>query len=221
MEFFTAFFIGILSTGHCMGMCGGIVAFLSMSGNSSNKLRYQTLYNFGRITSYILIAVVINFIGSVVINLTGFYTLLIFKSVSNIVLVIIGCHISNLFYGIFYLERIFSGFWVILSNVIKTVQNYKTPLVPFIIGLFWGQVPCGLVYSTLIWTIGFGSTFKSALLMLCFGMGTLPSMFLLGYSSMRFKSLINNKFLKLLFGLLLIFFGLFNLIMLFFYRQCH
>ncbi len=221
MEYITAFSIGILSSSHCLGMCGGVVTFLSMDTNLNSNLYNNFFYNFGRIFSYALMAILINFIGSFLIDITGFYTIFFFKLISNLVLIIIGFHISNLFLGIFYLEIIFFKFFRFFTFFVRKVQKIKSVFSPFIIGILWGQVPCGLTYSTLIWTIGFASVTKSVLLMIFFGLGTLPSMLIFSYLPSAFSSLLNHKNFKFFFGCFIVVFGIYNIIDLFLNKNCH
>ncbi len=74
INYFTAFLIGFLSSGHCLGMCGGIVTIISLNfKNIQYKYIYHLTYNFARIFSYCIMAVITNIFGSIFFDLGGYY----------------------------------------------------------------------------------------------------------------------------------------------------
>jgi hypothetical protein len=74
-------------------------------------------------------------------------------------------------------------------------------------GFIWGWLPCGLVYSTLTWSVASGSASQGALIMLAFGLGTLPALLSAGMAAKRLAAWVQKKTVRLLSGLLLIAFG--------------
>ncbi len=84
----------------------------------------------------------------------------------------------------------------------------KSPFhaVPF--GFLWGWLPCGLVYSTLSWAAVSGNAINGSLLMLSFGLGTLPAMLLVGLGADALKKWLNHVVTKNISGLLLMGYGL-------------
>jgi sulfite exporter TauE/SafE len=217
IDYITAFSIGLFSSGHCFGMCGGIIGFLSL--NTKNKKLYPILYNLGRILTYVFITLFVNFFGLFFFKLNEFFSfLLIFCS--NIILIFIGLYIANIINLILFVEMLFSKYLNKIFILINKIKYKETILNSFFLGMAWGFVPCGLVYSTILWGVSYHSCLKSVLLIIFFGMGTLPSM-LFASASGFFKKVILNKKLKTLIGLLIILFAVINLFKIMIYKSCH
>jgi hypothetical protein len=81
----------------------------------------------------------------------------------------------------------------------------------FPLGMLWGWLPCGLVYSVLTMTLLSGSAAKGAAIMLAFGLGTLPNLLLAGLLLVRFRSAIQGRALRLVSGLIVLSFGVWGL----------
>ncbi|HFL8819309.1 MAG TPA: sulfite exporter TauE/SafE family protein [Candidatus Azoamicus sp. OHIO2] len=220
LDYFTAILIGLISSGHCLSMCGGIVVAFSFKTYSKNQYIYQFLYNIGRITSYSLIAIIVNLFGVFLFDFSGYYSYYL-KIFSNFILIIIGLHICNIFHGLFFIESFLWNFWNIISSIIGKINPLKSIYHAFLLGMVWGYIPCGLIYSTIIWTAGFGSITKSFMLIILFGIGTLPSMLLAGVLSTKFKNILYNKIVRSIAGSFIILFGIKNIIMIFITKECH
>jgi hypothetical protein len=80
-----------------------------------------------------------------------------------------------------------------------------------LLGLVWGWLPCGLVYSMLIWALGSGGAVDGALLMLAFGIGTLPNLLATGLLAGQFVRRLQQPRVRAAAGVLLILFGLYTL----------
>jgi sulfite exporter TauE/SafE len=87
-----------------------------------------------------------------------------------------------------------------------------TPFKALVLGIGWGWLPCGLVYSTLIWSSAAGSVAESTLLMLGFGLGTLPAMLATGLLAKQLRELVAHTLVRKLSGLLLILMGIWTLL---------
>ena len=81
----------------------------------------------------------------------------------------------------------------------------------FPLGMLWGWLPCGLVYSVLTMTLLSGSAARGAAIMLAFGLGTLPNLMLAGLLLVRFRSVIQGRALRLGSGLIVLAFGVWGL----------
>jgi sulfite exporter TauE/SafE len=79
------------------------------------------------------------------------------------------------------------------------------------LGLVWGWIPCGLVYSMLVWTVSAGSMLKGAGLMLAFGLGTLPNLFAMGMVAGSLAHWSKDIRVRRLAGITVIAFGLYAL----------
>jgi sulfite exporter TauE/SafE len=80
-----------------------------------------------------------------------------------------------------------------------------------LLGTLWGWLPCGLVYSTLLWAASQGDVLHSGLLMLAFGLGTWPVLIATGLAAERLGALLRRRGVRLAGGLLVIIFGLWTL----------
>jgi sulfite exporter TauE/SafE len=89
------------------------------------------------------------------------------------------------------------------------VQNFRRALI---LGGLWGWLPCGLVYSVLIAAIATGSAMSGGLLMLAFGLGTLPTLVTMGMAAVRLKTVLQNIWVRRASGLLVLGFGLLGLL---------
>lgn len=205
----TAFILGLLGGSHCIGMCGGISATVSMSapaGRSGHLMLGG--YNAGRILSYCVAGAAI---GSLSWLIKDPQLTLILRSFAAFMLIAMGLYIAQWWKGLTYIERGGSVIW-------KQIQPFASRLLPVtqlhqavLLGALWGWLPCGLVYSTLIWASAAGSWYESARLMLFFGLGTLPVMLLTGLMAQRVKQLIQQRLTRSLFGVMVISFGLYTM----------
>ena len=202
-SFFIALSIGLLSTLHCLGMCSGIIGALTVSlpGNIQNNRRlmlpYLISYNLGRITSYVIAAAIIGHLSgnlfSTLSPKTGHFVLNIFASTT---LLFIGFHLAGWFPKLIKIESLGRPIWRKLEPYGHRLLPVKTPKQAFLFGAIWGWLPCGLVYSTLLWSASSGSASQSALLMLGFGLGTLPTTLFAGMLSMWVAKISRNPHLR-------------------------
>lgn len=182
-----AFFIGLLSTLHCLGMCSGIIGALTFSlPETVHKRRRRLLpfvlgYNFGRIASYTFAggvsASILGGLFDVLSPATG-HTLL--RLMAAAVLLVIGLYLAGWLPMLALLERVGRPVWQRLEPHGRRLLPVRSPFHAVLFGAVWGWLPCGLVYSTLIWAASSGSAAHGALLMLAFGLGTLPTVLTAG-----------------------------------------
>ena len=184
---YTALILGFSSALHCLAMCGGIVGALTMSLREEvrdNKLSlalYVGMYNAGRLTSYVLAGALAGALGQ-----TLFYTIspqyghTILRVIAALVMVGIGLYLAGWFPRFAYVEKLGDPLWSVLEPVGKKMIPARNPLHAFVLGVVWGWLPCGLVYSTLILSVSSGGASSGALYMLVFGIGTLPAVMATG-----------------------------------------
>ncbi len=206
--YYTAFFLGLFSSIHCLGMCSGIVIFFSYNVKNENILLYQLFYNFGRIFSYILLAFFTTFFG---IYLFGSFSKFILTVISNFVLIFIGLYLLGIGFFLKKLEEFGFFFWKRFSFFLKRLLPIKNPFYGFFLGVIWGLVPCGLVYSSLLLSLTLASFKKSLLFMFFFGFGTFPSMFFVGLLFKKKNVLRCIFLLRYFFGFIIIVFAFFNI----------
>ncbi|AMO57308.1 sulfite exporter TauE/SafE family protein [Endozoicomonas montiporae] len=208
--YLTALSIGLLGSAHCIGMCGGITSALSLSlqGKSRWQITLMMLaYHIGRIGSYALAGFILGSIGWYLGDLSrSVHTAL--RWFAGFMLVAMGLYITGWWRGLIRLEQLGGRLW-------KHIQPRANRLMPvcslpnaLALGSLWGWLPCGMVYSTLIWSASQGNALQSALLMGTFGLGTLPSVFLTGLFARQLTGLIQSAITRNLAGLLMVLFGI-------------
>jgi sulfite exporter TauE/SafE len=210
-----AFTVGFFSAIHCFGMCGGIVGALSLSlpaavrARPASLLGYVLLYNLGRILVYVLLGLLVGAGG----RLLGWGVgdelwRQVAGAVAAVTLVLVGLYLTDWFPPLRRMDRLGNFLWRRLEPVarrILPIRNYPGALLA---GLVWGWLPCGLVYYALFLTLPLGSSWKSGLFMLAFGLGTLPAMLATGALTGWLTRLGRNRRLRQAAGLILALFGL-------------
>jgi sulfite exporter TauE/SafE len=119
----------------------------------------------------------------------------------------LGLYIAGLWQAVVKLERLGAGVWRFLAPSAQKALRVQTLPQAFYAGLLWGWLPCGLVYSVLIWAMVSGSALQGALLMLAFGLGTLPALLLMGVLAFQLARLQRNLWVRRIAGLLVFGFG--------------
>jgi len=201
-----AFGLGLAGAGHCLGMCGGIAAALNLGGRQSSTTTLA--YHFGRISSYTLLGGALGFAaGEVGIQA---WTIAL-RYLAGLLLVAMGLYIADWWRGMALLERAGAHIW-------QPVQKFSSRFLPIhhwgqalALGLCWGLMPCGLIYSSLAWAATSQSGPQAALLMFCFGLGTLPAMLATSLGAGNVQQFLRRRGLKLVIALFLIASGVWTL----------
>jgi sulfite exporter TauE/SafE len=179
-----AFTTGILGgAGHCIGMCGPLVASYSLAAPAGDAQRSgrvfipHLLYNLGRISTYGAIGAIMGFSGSFV-NTVGR-----FANIQNVVAVASG--LMMIFMGLGIMGAIGTTAWIEKHNrtvlrLAVQVRKSASTLRYYLLGLLFGLLPCGLSYTIFIASAGTGAPIPGALTALLFGIGTLPALVFFG-----------------------------------------
>jgi len=183
------FVIGLMTSVHCIAMCGGInLSQCIPRGNGTGESRLSVLepsllYNLGRVVSYTVIGFIVGALGSAItfsVNAQG-----IMKLIAGIFMIIMGINLLGIFP---YLSRLNPGMPKIFAQKIhKEKEQSRSPLI---VGLLNGLMPCGPLQAMQIYALSTGDPFAGALSMFLFSIGTLPLMFGLGAVS----SALGKKF---------------------------
>lgn len=216
IDYLSAFIIGILGSGHCLGMCGGITTLLTSALPQQSKYNKTTLilaYNFGRIVSYSFIGALVGFSGSIAAKNMG-VPLAGLRFISAIFLILLGLYIGQWLLWLNRIEQIGKVIWRYLSPLSKRFIPINSPLKAFSLGALWGWLPCGLIYSMLTWSLASGHMLSGALIMTCFGLGTLPALLIMSYSLVEAKKLLIHKAFRTSMGAALIIYGVYSLYLL-------
>ena len=205
-----AFMIGLLGAGHCLGMCGGIINALSMAPSRSvSKVGVLAGYNLGRLTSYTFIGFIAGLLGW---GLSQHSTVAVgLRIAAGIILILSGLYIGGFWNGLLKIEALGQGLWKLIQPMAAKLMPVQSTGQAFVLGMFWGWLPCGLIYSTAIWASMAGNALESALLMLCFGLGTLPAILATGMAAQKLSKVLNNRNFKKISGVLLVLFGIWTL----------
>jgi hypothetical protein len=218
-QLLAAFLVGLLGGVHCVGMCGGIVGALTMTlpeacrGSPRRLLPYLVAYNGGRVLSYVAAGALVGGVGFLA---TGLGDLVLVQRalgmLAGLLMVALGFYLAGWWQGVARLEQGGAVLWRRLEPLGRRFLPVRTPGRAFGLGLVWGWLPCGLVYSVLVWTLTAGSAAGGAALMLAFGLGTLPTLLLLGTVAARLAAFVRRPWVRALAGALVILFGLAQLL---------
>ncbi|MFQ5660804.1 MAG: sulfite exporter TauE/SafE family protein [Gammaproteobacteria bacterium] len=210
-----AFSLGLFSTLHCWGMCGGIIGALSMSlpanlrDNSLSTLHIVSAYNLGRISSYTLAGALFGAFAYLFLDRVDTHSAhLLLQIVAGMILVILGLHIAGWLPGLKHIEGLGYTIWQYLQPLGRVFLPVDSGFKALFIGMLWGWLPCGLVYATLLWAVAGGDPVTAALSMLAFGLGTLPGMIAAGMAGGFLRGVSGNVYLKRFAGVLIICFGI-------------
>lgn len=218
LSLFAALLVGLLGGGHCAGMCGGIVGAVSMSMPGSRpQWRLLLAYNLGRIGSYGVAGAIAGAVGASSFFLQHLLPVgKVLYALANIMLILLGLYLANLWHGVIALERIGSVLWKRLQPLSKRWLPVRNIAQAGMLGAIWGWLPCGLVYSVLIAALATGSPVQGGLLMLAFGMGTLPTLLAMGMAAVRLKAWLQQLWIRRISGLTVLLFGVLGLVRLWF-----
>ncbi len=211
----SALLMGLIGSTHCVGMCGGIISTLStdFSGQrrSHNPFIIQLFYNIGRILSYSLIGLLSGLFSTQLVQLLPHPHMLQMR-ISGAFFILLGLYISQLFNALGWLERAGQTIWKRIEPFGRKylpAQDYPSALK---LGLVWGWLPCGLVYAALALAVTQTSAIYSAATMLVFGIGTLPALLVVGHFAQNVRLILQNRWVRLTLGLLLIAYGVAQII---------
>jgi len=203
--------IGFLGGTHCVTMCGGIVTALSMGAPAS--IRLHLAYNVGRIASYTAAGALVGAIGEASIALSGQQPL---RSVlflfANLMLIALGFYLIGMTRALAFSEALGQKLWQHLQPLTRRYLPARSVAQALPLGMLWGWLPCGLVYSALATALASGSALQGAGLMLSFGAGTLPNLLLAGLLAARLQAYARQPAVRRACGLLVLGFGVWGLI---------
>jgi sulfite exporter TauE/SafE len=206
-----AFILGLFSTVHCIGMCGGIIGALSLSLPDTIRkqrlphLLFISLYNIGRILSYSFAGLVVGYIGAeaaAYTDMSGGPSILRYTGV--VLMIAIGLYLAGWFPQLSKVERIGMPVWKLLEPIGRKMVPVNTMPKALMYGLVWGWLPCGMVYFVLVWALTSGSAAQGAMTMAAFGLGTLPSLLGAGLAFSSLKRFTQSRLNRQIVGLVVI-----------------
>lgn len=210
----TAALVGLAGGVHCASMCGGVVTALSsqtprpgariipIESVKSTSLALQRIYlilsyNSGRITTYTALGALFGSLGSASLLLQGVLPIeRILFVLANLLMIAIGLYLFGVFPALTRIEQLGGALWQRIKPRLARVLPADTPQRGALLGLLWGFVPCGMVYTMLLTALVSGSAGRGALVMLAFGLGTLPNLLGLGLLVAAGKNWLQRKALR-------------------------
>lgn len=207
-----AFLVGLLGGVHCVGMCGGIVGTLTLGlpvgvrSQAPRLLPYQLAYNLGRISGYGVAGALLGGLGQAAFQALplqrGLYL------IAALFMLLLGLYLAGWWPGFARLEALGTGLWRRVEPLGRRLLPIQSLGQAVGVGFVWAWIPCGLVYSVLLWALAAGSAVQGALLMLAFGLGTLPTLLGMGMLAGLAARFTEQVWLRRLAGLLVLGFGL-------------
>jgi len=207
--FFLAFTTGLFGGfGHCIGMCGPIVVAYSTCWNQAlglgSSITNHLTYHFGRILTYTFIGSMIGLSGQLA-NFRGQFeiSLAVVPAVAGIIMVVMGLQVSGILR--FAVKNPVEGNYILKLARPLIESDSKMRLFP--LGLLLGFMPCGLSYTIFLGALGTGSLLNGFIYTLCFGVGTIPALLLLGMFTKYLTAALKVQLYRIA-GLLIIVMGI-------------
>jgi sulfite exporter TauE/SafE len=208
------FFVGLLGGVHCFGMCGSIVGILTAQlPKDGARWPFHLAYNSGRIASYTLAGLLVGAIGQAGLLLRDVVPVqhLLFV-LSSLMLIALGLYLAGIWSMVRRIEQVGSVLWQRIQPLTRSLFPITSPARALLLGTLWGWLPCGLVYSVLVTALASGHAQSGALIMLAFGLGTLPNLLTIGLFWERCRYWVQSPRVRLFAGLIVMAFGIYGLI---------
>ena len=216
--YLTAFLVGLLGGVHCLSMCGGVVGSLTLGLDPRIRrdpwlmLPYQVTYNLARIAGYATAGALFGGLGALLLQLDAFQVMQrALYALAGIVMILLGLYLGGWWRLIAVVERAGAVVWRRLEPLGRRILPVRSLPQAAALGYLWAWIPCGLVYSVLITAVATGSVVNGALVMLAFGLGTLPNLLGIGFLAGAAARLSERAWVRQVAGLLVIGFGVYAL----------
>jgi sulfite exporter TauE/SafE len=226
----SAFIVGLLGGVHCVAMCGGIVAALNLHGrrmdavqiapggsavasavNVAAQVPVHLAYSVGRVASYAAAGAIAGGVGGTAALLDAVLPAQVALAVvANGLVVLLGLYLAGLGQAVSGLERWGSALWRTVSRSGGRFLPADTVPRALGAGAVWGWLPCGLVYSVLALALLSGSPGRGALVMLAFGLGTIPNLLAAGLAARALRTVLQRRAVRLGAGLAVAALGVFG-----------
>ncbi|MDD1622967.1 MAG: sulfite exporter TauE/SafE family protein [Methylococcaceae bacterium] len=214
-SYLAALLMGLLSSLHCIGMCGSIIGTLTFSlspelRNSKTRLFGIVLnYNLGRIISYGLAGAVVGVLESFLsLPFTQGQAHRLLQLISAAIMTGAGLYLGGWFPRFAYIEKLGTRFWKLIEPFGRKLIPVKSRSQALLFGMIWGWLPCGLIYTALALAATTGNIVHSAITMFAFGLGTLPAVMGVGIITPLLTRLSRAQRFKRVVGVLFIVFAL-------------
>lgn len=208
---FTLFTLGLVSSAHCIGMCGGIMGALTMAIPADAKAQRWLIlvaYNLGRILSYGVMGLLAGLFAEQLAALGG---AIILRILAGVLLILMGLYLADWWRGLTKLESVGRYLWVYLQPLGKPLMPVNSIPKALFLGALWGWLPCGLVYAALATAMTQPAPLLAASAMLAFGLGTLPAVLAAGIAAQQLARILQLRKVRIGLALIIILFGVWTI----------
>lgn len=190
---------GLAGGAHCAAMCGGIVAACVNAGAGAGprKWRYALAYNAGRIASYAVAGVAAGALGQTALALrAGPVAQAVTLLAAGLSMLLLALYVAGFAPFVRRMEVLGQFLW-------RRVQPYSRYVLPantlpkaLGLGALWGWLPCGMVYGVLLLALAAGNAYEGGVIMLAFGLGTLPNILAFSFIAARLRGITRKPALR-------------------------
>jgi len=198
---------GLLGSAHCLGMCAGMSGLFAAGATAAairTQLPLAIAYNLGRVLSYALLGALVAMIGSTTVRVIPALAGPV-RLASGALIILVGLQVAFNWRLLTAVEKIGAKIWHHLVPHAKGLIPATTVIRAGGLGLIWGWLPCGLVYSVLLLAATTAHPAGGGLVMVSFGLGTMPAMVLTGLSASKLSAFMSRN--RLGAGLLIVALG--------------
>lgn len=202
-----AFVTGLLGSAHCFGMCAGLSGLFAVNASVislRSQLPMAITYNLGRILSYAFLGILVATVGQAVVTTIPNIAAPV-RFASGLLIIIVGLQVAFGWRFLAPLEQAGAKIWNRIAPAAKSLLPVTSVPKALGLGLLWGWLPCGLVYSVLLLAATTANAVNGGLVMIAFGIGTMPAMIMTGISAFKLSQFMSRK--RLGAGLLIVLIG--------------
>lgn len=214
-QLLAAFALSALGGLHCAAMCGGFIGALQVNRpRDVSPLRLAVGYHAGRIASYTLAGALVGVLGGALYAADVLPLQVALLAFGSAMLVVIGVTLLGRGAWMKRIEGLGAWLWRALAPLARRVYPPRSGRQALVAGLAWGWIPCGMVYAALPLALVAGSPWSGALVMLAFGLGTLPNLALVDVAAVKLGASgagtlsASRAWLRPLAGALIVVFGI-------------
>ncbi|NEX18828.1 sulfite exporter TauE/SafE family protein [Thiorhodococcus mannitoliphagus] len=216
--YLTALLVGLLGGVHCLSMCGGLVSSLTLGLDAQIRrdpwrmLPYQLAYNLGRLAGYLVGGALVGGLGAMLLQLDSLQILQrLLYVLAGAVMVLLGLYLAGWWRALAVVERQGLRLWRRLEPVARRLLPVRSWRQALVMGFIWAWIPCGLVYSVLLTAVATASPLDGAIVMLMFGLGTLPNLLGIAMLAGAAARIAERAWARQLAGVLVMGFGIYAL----------
>lgn len=202
----TAFTVGLLGSIHCIGMCGGIVGLFTLHSQACGKdaalWPRLLIFNIGRVTSYTVAGLLAGMLGQTTFSVFSSEIAAHLAALLSVLFMLaLGLYLGGWASPFMFIEKLGARLiWAPLQPIIKPLLPVTNLRNALIVGLFWGWLPCGMVYALLVGAVASANILSGAMLMAVFGIGTIPGMMIMGAGTINLNNRLKNPIMRKIVG---------------------